>query len=113
PDGSARRLRQALVCGAVIVSDTFGRPWREGLTNVAIGVSGLEALEDYRCRKDHTGRTLQSTVVATADELAAAAGLVMRKEEGVPAALITGLRWKPAEGSAAPLIRAADRDLFR
>jgi coenzyme F420-0:L-glutamate ligase/coenzyme F420-1:gamma-L-glutamate ligase len=113
PDGSARRLRGALDCGAVIISDTFGRPWREGLTNVAIGVSGIEALEDYRGLPDRNGRLLESTVVAVADELAAAAGLLMRKTEGVPVVLVTGLAWKRAEGSAGPLIRPAERDLFR
>ncbi len=113
PDSSARRLRKALACGAVIISDTFGRPWREGLTNVAIGVSGLDAIEDYRGRRDHTGRMLQSTVIAVADELAAAAGLVMRKEAGVPVAVITGFEWKQTEGSASALIRVPERDLFR
>lgn len=113
PDGSARQLRQRLDCGAVIISDTFGRPWREGLVNVAIGASGLEVLEDYRGRQDRNGRKLESTIVAIADELAAAAGLVMRKEEGVPVALVTGMKWTRADGSAAPLVRAPERDLFR
>jgi coenzyme F420-0:L-glutamate ligase/coenzyme F420-1:gamma-L-glutamate ligase len=113
PDESARRLREALGCGAVIISDTFGRPWREGLVNVAIGVSGLQALEDYRGRSDRSGRALQSTVIAIADELAAAAGLVMRKEEGVPVALVKGFEWKRSDGSAAALIRAPEKDLFR
>jgi coenzyme F420-0:L-glutamate ligase/coenzyme F420-1:gamma-L-glutamate ligase len=113
PDESARRLRQALGCGAVIVSDTFGRPWREGLVNVAIGVSGLGPLEDYRGRSDRSGRALQSTVIAVADELAAAAGLVMRKDEGVPVALVTGFECKRSEGSAKPLIRGPEKDLFR
>lgn len=113
PDQSARRLREALACGAVIITDTFGRPWREGLVNVAIGVAGLEPLEDYRGRLDRSGRALQSTVIALADELAAAAGLVMRKQDGVPAALVTGFEWKLADGSAAPLIRAPEKDLFR
>jgi coenzyme F420-0:L-glutamate ligase / coenzyme F420-1:gamma-L-glutamate ligase len=113
PDASARRLRDALGCGAVIISDTFGRPWREGLVNVAIGVAGLEALEDYRGKSDRAGRALHSTVIAVADELAAAAGLVMRKQEGVPVALVTGLDWTRAEGSAAALIRPPEKDLFR
>jgi coenzyme F420-0:L-glutamate ligase/coenzyme F420-1:gamma-L-glutamate ligase len=113
PDASARKLRQDLDCGAVIISDTFGRPWREGLVNVAIGVAGLEALEDYRGAPDREGRLLAATIVALADELAAAAGLVMRKTEGVPVALINGLEWKAAEGSARKLIRPAERDLFR
>jgi coenzyme F420-0:L-glutamate ligase/coenzyme F420-1:gamma-L-glutamate ligase len=113
PDGSARRLRQALGCGAVIITDTFGRPWREGLVDVAIGVSGLDALEDQRGLRDRNGRVLESTVIAVADELAAAAGLVMRKADGVPAALIRGFEWRRAEGSARALVRAAERDLFR
>ena len=113
PDASARRLHESLSCGAVIISDTFGRPWREGLVNVAIGVAGLEALDDYRGRSDRAGRALQSTVIAVADELAAAAGLVMRKQEGVPVALVTGFDWKRADGRAAALIRAPEKDLFR
>ncbi|MBI3667118.1 MAG: coenzyme F420-0:L-glutamate ligase [Acidobacteria bacterium] len=113
PDASARRLQNALGCGAVIIADTFGRPWREGLVNVAVGVSGLTALEDYRGLPDRCGRPLESTVIALADELAAAAGLVMRKAAGAPVALISGLEWKPAEGSARALIRPAGQDLFR
>jgi len=113
PDASARRLREALGCGAVIVTDTFGRPWREGLVNVAIGVSGMEALEDWRGSADRQGRLLQATVLAAADELAAAAGLVMVKNAGVPVALIRGFAFRPGEGSAAPLVRPAERDLFR
>jgi coenzyme F420-0:L-glutamate ligase/coenzyme F420-1:gamma-L-glutamate ligase len=113
PDASARRMRESLACGAVIISDTFGRPWREGLVNVAIGVSGLDALDNYRGRSDRQGRALQSTVIAVADEIAAAAGLVMRKQDGVPAALVTGFDWTHAAGSAASLIRAAEKDLFR
>jgi coenzyme F420-0:L-glutamate ligase / coenzyme F420-1:gamma-L-glutamate ligase len=112
-DASARTLRRELGCGAVIVSDTFGRPWREGLVNVAIGVSGMEALEDLRGAADRTGRVLSATIIARVDELAAAAGLAMPKSAGVPVALIQGLEWEPAEGSSAALIRAADRDLFR
>ena len=113
PDASACRLLAQLGCGAVIISDTFGRPWREGLVNVAIGVSGLEPLEDYRGQPDSAGRPLQSTIVALADELAAAAGLVMRKADGVPVALITGLDWRPGKGSARALLRDPARDLFR
>jgi len=112
-DASAHALRQELGCGAVIVSDTFGRPWREGLVNVAIGVSGMDALQDLRGAVDRGGRLLTATIIARADELTAAAGLVMAKSAGVPVALIQGLEWAPAEGSAAALIRAADRDLFR
>src|SRR5581483_11186075 len=113
PDASASRLRAQLGCGAVIVSDTFGRPWREGLVNVAIGVSGTEALEDWRGREDYTGKLLQGTVIAVADEIAAAAGLVMRKADGVPVALVSGFEWQRAEGSARALLRDPARDLFR
>ncbi len=113
PDASARRIRTGLGCGAVIITDTFGRPWREGLVNVAIGVSGLEAVEDLRGTMDASGRSLQATVIALADELAAAAGLVMRKDAGIPAALIFGALWRAAEGSGRTLIRDPQRDLFR
>ena len=113
PDASACALRTELGCGAVIISDTFGRPWREGLVNVAIGVSGLEALEDLRGSRDRTGHLLTATLLARADELAAAAGLVMPKSAGVPAALIHGYAWTHAEGSARALIRLPEMDLFR
>jgi coenzyme F420-0:L-glutamate ligase/coenzyme F420-1:gamma-L-glutamate ligase len=113
PDASATRLHHALGCGAVIISDTFGRPWREGLVNVAIGVSGLEALEDWRGCPDRDGRRLEATVVAVADEIAAAAGLVMGKTGGIPVALINGLDWQAAEGTARHLQRDPARDLFR
>jgi coenzyme F420-0:L-glutamate ligase/coenzyme F420-1:gamma-L-glutamate ligase len=112
-DASARDLRGELGCGAVIVSDTFGRPWREGLVNVAIGISGMEALQDLRGAADRTGRQLSATIIARADELAAAAGLAMAKSAGVPVVLIQGLEWEPADGSSAALIRPVERDLFR
>ena len=113
PDASARRLREALGCGAVIVSDTFGRPWREGLVDIAIGVAGIEPLEDYRGRVDRRGHKLAGTIMAVADQLAAAAGILMRKAAGLPVVLIRGFEWQPAEASARPLIRAAEQDLFR
>jgi len=113
PDASARSLRTALGCGAVIVTDTFGRPWREGLVDVAIGVAGLEALEDYRGCTDRRGRKLAATIIAVADQLAAAAGLLMRKPDGCPAALIRGFEWQRGEGSARALIRNPAQDLFR
>jgi coenzyme F420-0:L-glutamate ligase / coenzyme F420-1:gamma-L-glutamate ligase len=113
PDGSARRLRASLGCGAVIITDTFGRPWREGLVDVAIGVAGLDSLDDYRGRTDRNGRRLASTIIAVADQLAAAAGLVMLKAAGCPVALIRGLEWQPAEGSARSLLRKPEQDLFR
>jgi coenzyme F420-0:L-glutamate ligase/coenzyme F420-1:gamma-L-glutamate ligase len=97
----------------VIVTDSFGRPWREGLVNVAIGVSGMDALEDFRGALDRDRRVLTGTIIARADELASAAGLVMKKAAGVPVALIDGFQWSPAEGSSAPLIRRPESDLFR
>jgi coenzyme F420-0:L-glutamate ligase/coenzyme F420-1:gamma-L-glutamate ligase len=113
PDASARRLRETLGCGAVIVSDTFGRPWREGLVDIAIGVAGMHPLEDYRGRADWRGRKLAATIMAVADQLAAAAGILMRKAEGLPVVLVRGLEWQSAEASARPLIRVAEQDLFR
>jgi coenzyme F420-0:L-glutamate ligase/coenzyme F420-1:gamma-L-glutamate ligase len=113
PDASAHSLRTALGCGAVIVTDTFGRPWREGLVDVAIGVAGLEALEDYRGCTDRRGRKLAATIIAVADQLAAAAGLLMRKPSGCPAVLIRGFEWQRGQGSARALIRNPAQDLFR
>jgi len=118
-DRSARHVRDALraragVEVAVIVSDTFGRPWRRGLTDVAIGVSGIAAVVDLRETPDALGRVLHVTEVAVADEIAAAAELVMGKAAGVPAAIVRGLEpvWR-REGSVRELIRPADEDLFR
>jgi coenzyme F420-0:L-glutamate ligase / coenzyme F420-1:gamma-L-glutamate ligase len=113
PDASASRLRANLGCGAVIITDTFGRPWREGLVDVAIGVAGLDALDDHRGRADRDGRKLVSTIIAVADQLAAAAGLVMRKDAGCPVALIRGFEWQVADGSARALLRKPEQDLFR
>ena len=118
PDKSADDLRhasEAALCRQVgiIISDTFGRPWRLGLTNVALGVSGLSPFIDYRGQVDSYGRSLQATVLATADELAGAAELVMGKTAGIPAAIIEGFRNGPAEGSGRELIRPAEEDLFR
>ncbi len=113
PDASARQIRDRLGCGAVIITDTFGRPWREGLVDVAIGAAGLDSLDDHRGRADRHGRKLAATILAVADQLAAAAGLVMRKAEGRPVALIRGFEWQPAEGSARSLIRPPEQDLFR
>jgi len=118
PDASARALRQALRerCGcdvAVIISDTFGRPWRYGLVNIAIGLSGIEAIKDYTGQLDAQGYELRVTALAIADELAAAAELVMNKLDNVPVAVIRGYEYPRGEGSLAQLIRAAERDLFR
>jgi coenzyme F420-0:L-glutamate ligase / coenzyme F420-1:gamma-L-glutamate ligase len=113
PDASAARLRDELGCGAVIITDTFGRPWREGLVDVAIGVAGLAPLEDYRGFVDRRGRKLSGTIVAVADQLAAAAGILMRKSAGFPVVLLRGFEWKAAEGSARALLRSPEQDLFR
>ena len=118
PDGSAMRLRKDLLdgCGAetaVIVSDTFGRPWREGLTNVAIGAAGLNPLVSYIGQKDPYGHTLRVTELAVADELAAAAGLLMGKLERIPVVVIRGYRFTVTDGGAQTLVRSPERDLFR
>jgi coenzyme F420-0:L-glutamate ligase/coenzyme F420-1:gamma-L-glutamate ligase len=93
PDASAHALRHRLNCRALLITDTFGRPWREGLVNVAIGVSGMEPLEDYRGTLDRDCHVLQATIVARADEFGSAAGLVMKKAGGVLVALIHGFQW--------------------
>jgi coenzyme F420-0:L-glutamate ligase / coenzyme F420-1:gamma-L-glutamate ligase len=98
---------------AVIVTDTFGRPWREGLTNVAIGIAGLNPLDDFRGKSDDHGRQLYATVLAVADELAAAAGLLMKKTSRIPVVIIRGYEYRHGEGSAQELVRARERDLFR
>jgi coenzyme F420-0:L-glutamate ligase/coenzyme F420-1:gamma-L-glutamate ligase len=98
---------------AVLITDTFGRPWRDGLTEVCIGIAGMDPLLDMRGSTDLGGRELHHTVIAVADELAAAAGLMMPKAGAVPAVLIRGYQFKPAEASAKALIRPAASDLFR
>ncbi len=118
PDASARRIRAALeesfgVRLAVIVSDTFGRPWREGLVNVALGVSGIAPLIDYRGQKDSHGNALKVTVIAIADELASAAELVMKKSAGIPVVIIRGVDYEATEASGSGLIRTPELDLFR
>jgi coenzyme F420-0:L-glutamate ligase/coenzyme F420-1:gamma-L-glutamate ligase len=117
PDASARRLRDALEAGGagplgVIVTDTFGRPFREGLVDVALGASGLRPLDDLRGSADLRGRTLQVTTVATADALAGAAGLLMRKDAGVPAVWIEGIALG-GDATARVLLRDPKLDLFR
>jgi coenzyme F420-0:L-glutamate ligase / coenzyme F420-1:gamma-L-glutamate ligase len=98
---------------AVIVSDTFGRPWREGQTNVAIGVAGIDPLRNYAGQMDQYGYELRVTQLCVADELAGAAELVMGKIDRVPVAIVRGFEYEPAAGSAQLLVRAAERDLFR
>ncbi len=117
PDASARRLREGLLAAgagplAVIITDTFGRPWREGLVDVALGVAGIAPLDDLRGSKDRRGRELQVTIPATADALAAAAGLLMKKADGVPSVWIRGVELR-GDGNARQLIRDAKLDLFR
>ncbi|MGH2573322.1 MAG: coenzyme F420-0:L-glutamate ligase [Actinomycetota bacterium] len=118
PDASAERIRSSLRAAtgaevAVVISDTFGRPWRMGVVNVAIGCSGLPSLVDLRGTKDAIGRVLETTVVAVADEVAAAGGLVMGKAEGVPVAIVRGLRPKGTPSPARALVRGPGDDLFR
>lgn len=118
PDVSSKRLRQKLekLTGkkiAVIITDTFGRPWREGLTEVAIGISGMNALLDLRGQKDTHGYSLKCTMLAVSDSLAAAAGLVMGKTSRTPAVLIRGFKYAPSSGSFSVLLRAPSKDLFR
>jgi coenzyme F420-0:L-glutamate ligase/coenzyme F420-1:gamma-L-glutamate ligase len=118
PDASAERLRHGLSaqlgCAVgVIVSDTFGRPWREGVVNVALGVSGLRPLVDYRGTADALGRPLTSTVIALADELASAAEIVTRKAAGTPVAIVRGAAEWAGPGTGRALLRDRQRDLFR
>lgn len=118
PDRSAHRIRVRLqqrfgIDLPVVISDTFGRPWRRGLTDIAIGVAGLEALVDLRGTRDWAGRELEVTEIAVADELASAADLVMGKAEGIPAALIRGYGGPRGEGRAHDLVRSPEEDLFR
>lgn len=117
PDRSAHDLREALagrfgVAPAVIVSDSFGRAWRQGTTDVAIGVAGMAPLLDLRGTVDARGRPLEATVIAVADELAGAAELVMGKASGVPAALVRGYAVPPGDGRAIEIVMPSERDLF-
>jgi coenzyme F420-0:L-glutamate ligase/coenzyme F420-1:gamma-L-glutamate ligase len=117
PDASAGSVRAALterfgMSPAVIVSDSFGRAWRDGTTDVAIGVAGMRPLLDLRGTNDARGYRLSATVIAVADELAGTAELVMGKAEGIPAVLIRGYRVPEGEGSARELVIPTERDLF-
>jgi len=117
PDASAAALRDALaarfgVAPAVIVSDSFGRAWRQGTTDVALGVAGMRPLLDLRGEPDARGRPLEATEIAVADELAGASELVRGKALGIPAALIRGVRLPPGDGSARDLVMPRARDLF-
>ena len=118
PDRSAAKFRAALrkkfgVSLAVIISDSFGRPWREGLTDVAIGVAGMKPLIDYRGKRDPHGYELHATAEAIADEVACAAGLVCRKLERTPFCIVRGVSYQAGKGNARELIRKRENDLFR
>ena len=119
PDGSARALRERLARAfgveiGVVISDSFGRPWRKGTVGVAIGAAGLPAIVDLRGHPDLFGRELLVTETGFADEIAAAAGLLMgQADEAVPMVLVRGLAWSAPEQPAAALIRPAEHDLFR
>jgi len=118
PDASAHGLRVRLqrLTGrelAVVITDTFGRAWRRGLTDVAIGVAGMLAIDDMRGQPDHLGRILEVTEVAVADEIAAAADLVMGKSWAVPVAIVRGYAYPKGEGRATDLVRPPAEDLFR
>lgn len=118
PDASARRIRDGIrertgASVAVILTDTFGRAWRDGLVDVALGAAGIEPLLDLRGQQDLNGRDLHHTVVAQADALAAMAGLLMRKGDGIPAVLVRGHRFAPSDAGAATLVRPKENDLFR
>jgi coenzyme F420-0:L-glutamate ligase/coenzyme F420-1:gamma-L-glutamate ligase len=117
PDASAAKLRVELLAGgagplAVVVSDTFGRPWREGLVDVALGCAGISPIDDQRGAVDRAGRELQVTATATADQLAAAAGLLMPKDSGIPAVWIEGLPIS-GDGCIRDTLRTPENDLFR
>jgi coenzyme F420-0:L-glutamate ligase/coenzyme F420-1:gamma-L-glutamate ligase len=118
PDGSAARIAETLrrlagIAVGVIVADTFGRAWREGLTNVAIGIAGIRPIRNYIGMLDAQGRELRVTALAIADELAGAAELVMGKLDRVPVALVRGYHGEQGDGSARELIRAPELDMFR
>ena len=118
PDASAARLHRGLkkrlrLSIPVIITDSFGRPWRDGLTEVAIGIAGMAALHDYRGDSDPTAYPLRVSIEAVADELACAAGLVCGKLSRTPACIVRGFKYRPAQGRARDLIRPAAQDLFR
>lgn len=118
PDRSARKLHRELkkltkLVIPILITDTFGRPWREGLVDFCIGVAGMKALRDDRGKRDPHGYTLQASLEAVADELAAAAGLVCGKLNRTPACIVRGLPYEPARGRTRDLLRPAGNDLFR
>jgi coenzyme F420-0:L-glutamate ligase / coenzyme F420-1:gamma-L-glutamate ligase len=117
PDRSAQEIRDGLRARtgagpAVIVSDSFGRPWRNGIVNVAIGSAGIEALLDLRGEPDAAGRPMRATIIAVADQLASAADLAGGKVDGRPVVVVRGYAWRPSETGASVLVMEAERDLF-
>ena len=117
PDASARAIRDGLrartgAAPAVIVSDSFGRPWRNGIVNVAVGSAGIEAVRDLRGEPDAAGRVMQATVIAVADELASAADLAGGKVDQRPVVLVRGYDWRPSDAGASALVMDRERDLF-
>jgi coenzyme F420-0:L-glutamate ligase/coenzyme F420-1:gamma-L-glutamate ligase len=117
PDASARGIRDGLrsrtgVAPAVIVSDSFGRPWRNGIVNVAIGSAGIESLLDLRGEPDVAGRPMRATIIAVADELASAADLAGGKVDQRPVVLVRGYGWRPSDEGASVLVMEPERDLF-
>lgn len=118
PDRSAHGIRMKIQQATgidlpVIISDTFGRPWRRGQTDFAIGISGLDATDDLRGTADANGRVMEATEIAVVDEVAAAADLAMGKATQIPVVLVRGLAWKPGDGRATDLVRPAAEDMFR
>ncbi len=118
PDRSAHSIRMKIKQATsldvpVVISDTFGRPWRRGQTDVAIGVSGIASIDDHKGRADANGRIMEATEIAIVDEVAAAADLAMGKSAQIPAAIVRGVDWTPGLGRATDLVRPADEDLFR
>jgi coenzyme F420-0:L-glutamate ligase/coenzyme F420-1:gamma-L-glutamate ligase len=117
PDRSARKLQRSFLQAgkniAVIITDTFGRPFREGQVNVAIGVAGMRPIKSYIGKKDMFGKKLRVTEIAVADEIASAAELVMGKSDGVPVAVVRGYIFEKARSSSKPLVRKKKNDLFR
>jgi coenzyme F420-0:L-glutamate ligase/coenzyme F420-1:gamma-L-glutamate ligase len=117
PDASARHIRAGLAARtgaspAVVISDSFGRPWRNGIVNVAIGAAGIEGLLDLREQPDTSGRPMKATIIAVADELASAADLAGGKVEGRPVVVVRGYAWRPSEAGASALVMEPERDLF-
>jgi coenzyme F420-0:L-glutamate ligase/coenzyme F420-1:gamma-L-glutamate ligase len=118
PDRSAHgiRMRIAQATGIdvpVIITDTFGRAWRRGQTDVAIGISGITAIDDHKGRPDANGRIMEATEIALVDEIAAAADLAMGKSTSVPVAVVRGVDWQPGDDRLTDMVRPAGEDLFR